>query len=756
ALTLGQASFLAGLPQAPAVYDIYTNRDATLNRQKAVLTLMYQTSQEKNCIDVGAQAQPVCVSAADAQKAAKEVESFNFNRPQNSMRYPHWVNYIRAQLEKQFDAQTIYRSGFTVYTTLDPVLQDQAQKIVRQQVDTLADQHVTDGALVAVRPSTGEILAMVGSADFSNKEISGEVNMAVSPRQPGSSIKPLTYAAAFEKGWTPSSLIWDVPSEFPPSGDPNDPRDPYKPVNYDGRFHGPVTVRTALANSYNIPAVKTLQFVGIYDNPSTPGQDGFINFARRMGITTLNRPDYGLSLTLGGGEVTVLDMASAFGVFANSGARIPTVAITKIADYTGNTVYEYEPPQAEQVLRPEHAFLISSILSDNEARTPAFGPNSVLNLPFPVAAKTGTTNDFRDNWTIGYTPDLVTAVWVGNADYTPMINTTGLTGAAPIWSQFMQFAVPTITGGNPTPFSRPPGIVDRIICTVSGTEPSDNCPSQRSEVFAYDQLPLPKKDDLWQQVNIDTWTGLRASAACSDFTDQKFALNVTDKWAVNWIRDNEDGQAWAEQMGFKSPIFFAPSRDCKQDDPHATLIFSAPNDNQTITSAPLDIYAVINATKTFKNWKLQWGVGDDPVEWNDLVETSNKQFKNPEKIFTWDMQDVPPGKMITLRLYMNSNKNTYAERTIRIRNEVPTATPTPTASPTETEIPTNTPTPTETRQPSTPTPTSTNTPQPVNLAPTATPTTAPAAFLDLPPFLRNLLGLAKPTAIPITGATPTP
>jgi membrane peptidoglycan carboxypeptidase len=202
-------------------------------------------------------------------------------------------------------------------------------------------------------------------------------------RQPGSSIKPITYAAAFEKGWTPSTMIWDVPVELPPSGDPNDPREPYKPVNYDGKVHGAVTVRTALANSYNIPAVRTLDFVGVYDDPATPKKDGMIAMAERLGITSLTRDDYGLSLTLGGGEVSLLDMTSAFSVFANGGKRIPPVSILEIKDFEGKEVYKHEPKEGEQVLRPEHAFLISSILSDNQARAPMFGTNSLLNFRFP-------------------------------------------------------------------------------------------------------------------------------------------------------------------------------------------------------------------------------------------------------------------------------------------------------------------------------------------------------------------------------------
>ena len=226
-LTFAQASFLAGLPQAPAVYDIFANREATLNRHKQVLTLTYQMSQEDGCIAVSNNRDPVCISAEEATVAAGEMDIYEFIPTSFPMLYPHWVNYVRTQLETLYDPQTIYRSGFTVYTTLDPFLQSEAERLVKQQVDSLQAQHVTNGALVAIRPATGEILTMVGSADFYNIEISGQVNMATSQtRQPGSSIKPLTYVAAFEKGWTPSMLIWDVSSEFPPSGTPMIPASP--------------------------------------------------------------------------------------------------------------------------------------------------------------------------------------------------------------------------------------------------------------------------------------------------------------------------------------------------------------------------------------------------------------------------------------------------------------------------------------------------------------------------------------------------
>lgn len=693
-LSLAQAAFLAGLPQSPAVYDIYSNRDVTLARDQQVLTLLVQDSYAENCIKVSNSAQPVCVDPATAASAAVEIRDYNFPQPDINMRYPHWVNYVRAQLESNYDAQTIYRSGFTIYTTLDPSLQDEAQQLVTSQVANLEANNAHDGALVAIRPSTGEILAMVGSADYNNEAISGQVNMAVSAtRQPGSSIKPINYVAAFEKGWTPATLIWDVPSEFPPSGDPNDPRPAYVPNNYDNKFHGPVTVRIALANSFNIPAVKTLQFVGVY------GDHGMIAMAQRFGYTSLNRNDYGLSLTLGGGDVSLLEMVSAYSVFANGGVRVPPVSILKIVDYQGRVVYQYQPPQGTRIIRPEHAYLITSILSDNDARSWMFGTNSLLNLPFPVAAKTGTTNDFRDNWTMGYTPDLAAGVWVGNANYTPMVNTTGVSGAAPIWSQFMQMAEPYVSGGNPTPFTRPSGIVDKVICLLSGTEPSQWCKGgQRTEIFASDQLPLPASQDLRRDITLDTWTGLEASDACNDFTEKATVINVSDPWARKWF-GTAPGRNWLDDHGFSDPPVYAPDRECKGDDPHPTLQLNV-NNGDVISQPTLAIKGTADATGGFKSWRLEFGLGQDPGNWNTLAQGNQPVEDGP--LFNWDLSNLP-NQTITLHLYA-AGTDGYADRYVHFSLALPTPTPPPV--PTDTPIPpTDTPIPTDTPVADTATPT---------------------------------------------------
>jgi len=713
-LSLTEASFLAGLPQSPAVYDVYTNRDVTLNRQRQVVTLMLGLSQIKGCIAVSNSPVPICVDEVAAANAIQEMDAHTFISPNIDTRYPHWVYFVRSQLESKYDAQTIYRSGFIVYTTLDPALQDEAQRLVTEQVALLADKNAKNGALVAIKPSTGEILAMVGSPDFNNDAISGQVNMADSPtRQPGSSIKPIAYVAAFEKGWTPATLIWDVPSEFPPSGDPNDTREPYKPVNYDGKNHGPVTARVALANSFNIPAVKALNFAGIHDNPSTPEKDGMIGVAERLGITSLTRPDYGLALTLGGGEVSLLEMTSAYSVFANGGKRVPPVSILKIVDFDGNVIDEYQPPQGEQVIRQEHAFLISSILSDNDARSWMFGPNSLLNLPFQAAAKTGTAGDPKgsdsqniyDNWTLGYTPDLVTGVWVGNADYTPMINTTGLSGAAPIWSAFMQHAVPRVSNNAPTPFIIPPGITEKIICAISGVETSNWCKGgQRNEFFASDQPPLPKEKDLQYQTTIDTWTGLIAGNACPDFAKKEKVVTVDDPWARKWLKTGE-GKDWLEAHNLSRNPYFAPERECSSTDPHPILQFTSLNDNDVITEFDVPVKGVIDVKNgDFTSWRLEYGIGEDPSSWSLLADGKNK-FESPSLIFDWDLLDIP-GDRITLRLYLTNGEDSYAERRITLRLNLPTPTPTPTLTPTETvtaapDTPTETPTltPTETLTP---------------------------------------------------------
>ena len=672
-LTLGQSAFIAGLPQAPGYYDVFSNREVVIARQQDVLTLMYRLSSERGCIRIdlsSGEQYPVCVDMLMIDQAAEEIEMYDFEQIQFQMRYPHWVYYVWSQLESEFGTQNIYRSGYTIYTTIDPELQETGERILAEQVSQMQANNAKNGALIALNPETGEILSMVGSTNFYSNDNSNQINMAVAERQPGSAIKPLIYAAAFEKGWTPATLIWDVPTKFSPDGkdDGTQVNDNYEPVNYDGKFHGPVLVRNALGNSYNIPAVKTLEYVGIYDDPATALEDGFIPFAKRFHMNSLDKPAYGLSVALGGGEVTLLELTAAYTVFANNGCYIKPRSILRILDHDGNQIYQAEPPLKEKVLNPEYAWQITSILSDNSARADAFGADSILNLSFPTAVKTGTTNDFRDNWTIGYTPKLAVGVWIGNADYTPMFNTTGVSGAAPVWAAFMNKAAVIDPDIRFSSFPKPDGIAEMTICDISGTIPSESCPKRRTEYFAYYQPPLSAEHDLWKQVRIDSWTGKLANAFCSDTVENLLSLNVTDPWAVKWLNETEQGRSWAETYGFigkDGKVLFTPAESCTQNDQRPTLTFSNLTDGMTISEDSLDIYGIVNSASKSDQWSLEFGLGDNPTEWFVIVNNQFQFSSVPNYLGTWHTAGLDSGPY-TLRIYCSSLNGDVIDKRIHI------------------------------------------------------------------------------------------
>jgi len=450
-LTLAEASLLAGLPQSPVELDPLTNFEAAKERQWLVLNLMAGD---------GAITQEEAVAAYQ--------EPLTFAAQEVSLTAPHFSVYARQQLEEMFGAEMVANGGLRVTTSLDLRYQRLAEQLARQHVAAVGpERNLTNAALVALKPGTGEILAMLGSVDYRDATIDGRVNVALSPQQPGSAIKPLTYAAALspqadgKPSWTAVDILWDVPVEYEQFNGTV-----YAPVNYDGRFHGPVRLRTALANSYNIPAVLALQDLGV---------PRFVEFARQMGISTweADPASYGLSLTLGGAEVTPLELTAAYAVLANNGRRQLPVSILRVENSQGELLYEAPQTEAPLVLDPRVAFLISDILADDAARVPAMGRNNPLDLPFPAAAKTGTTNDFRDNWTMGYTPDLVVGVWTGNTDNSEMLNISGLTGAAPLWSDFMQAVytnydlLAALGVDGPREFTPPDGLEKRPLCALS-------------------------------------------------------------------------------------------------------------------------------------------------------------------------------------------------------------------------------------------------------------------------------------------------
>ncbi|MBI2443217.1 MAG: PBP1A family penicillin-binding protein [Candidatus Levybacteria bacterium] len=502
-LNLAQSAFLAGLPQSPTSYSPFSAGDEKLyiGRTQAVLRQMRENGY---------------IARKEEQAAFAEIKNYKFSRKETQIKAPHFVMFVRKQLEEKFGEQFVMTGGLQVTTTLDYDLQKESEEIVKEEVDKLKKYNATNAGALITNPKTGEILAMVGSKDYYDDEDGGAFNVVwQAERQPGSSLKPLIYAAAFEKGYTPASLLMDVKTEFAT----DDPSKPYNPVNYDGKFRGPVQVRFALGNSLNIPAVKMLTLVGLNDAMQKAYEMGITNWQP----TSENLKSVGLSLVLGGRETTLHDEVVAYGVFANKGVRQDPTPLLKVTDPKGKKLYEFKKRDGQKVLSEEVAFLISHILHDNVARTEEFGSNSYLRIPGrSVAAKTGTTDEKRDNWTIGYTPSVVVGVWVGNNDNSPMnpVIASGVTGASPIWHRLMtqalkgkpqeEFAVPSnvtavqidsLFGG--TPFGSQ---ATRTEYFIKGTEPTTNSPIYQRDFYIIKEDDPVSKDgrNRWQE-GIDTW-----------------------------------------------------------------------------------------------------------------------------------------------------------------------------------------------------------------------------------------------------------
>ncbi|PIV51951.1 hypothetical protein COX67_03065 [Candidatus Falkowbacteria bacterium CG_4_10_14_0_2_um_filter_36_22] len=411
-INLAESAILAALPQAPSRYSPYgSNKDQLIARQHFILDLMVA----QKYID---------------KAAAEEAKNFalKFKEPTENILAPHFVMYVKEMLSDKYGEKMVEQGGLKIYTTLDLYKQKIAEEVIKEKAEKNKEQYnANNAALVSIDPKNGQILAMVGSRDFFDENIDGQVNVANRPRQPGSSMKPLVYATAFIKGYTPDTILYDVVTNFS-----NNPAEPYEPHNYDSQEHGPVTMKKALAGSLNIPAVKTIYLAGI---------DNVLDLAQNLGYTTLSdRNRFGLSLVLGGGEVKLIEHTNAFSAFAREGEIHLLESILKIEDKDGKVIEEYKDKDGKKVFTANIARLINNILSDNEARSYIFGAKNWLTLNSrPVAAKTGTTNDYHDAWTIGYTPSIVTGVWVGNSDNKEMRRgADGSVVAAPIWHDYMQ------------------------------------------------------------------------------------------------------------------------------------------------------------------------------------------------------------------------------------------------------------------------------------------------------------------------------
>lgn len=605
-LDLSQCALLAGLPQWPAGYNPIENPDAARTRQATVLRRMVAQGD---------------ITAEQAQQARDE--ALRFASTAFPILAPHFVMFVQGQLEGMLPPEQIAAGGLRVTTTLDLDWQRAAEGAIERRLrqltpcastdhalpgvtcDVTADpsRRIENAALVGMDPRTGAILTMVGSPDYFDIRTSGAVNAALSQRQPGSAIKPLTYALAMDpdaarragrSAWTPATIIPDIRTVFT-----TDEGAPYAPNNYDRRYHGPVTLRAALANSYNIPAVRALDLVGV---------DSLISLARDLGIAwqpaagadaaALPQEDgepresrYGLSLTLGGGEVRLIDLTAAYAALANGGSRIVPYAIERIETLDGDIIWPGRGAAGDssisarqplaRVLDERVAFLITDILSDDLARRPAFGQGSPLDIGRPAAAKTGTTTDWRDNWTIGYTPDLVAGVWVGNADNTPMKDVSGVTGAAPIWHDYM---TSVLRGRVVTEFTIPAGLIQMEVCADSGLLPGAGvgqavpCPNRRLEWFIEGAGPagIDREHILaW----VDPATG-RVSA------EQIPGAQPRTFWVLG-----PEYQAWARENGFLQPPSASAGLAAAQDGgqarvPAAALRLTSPDANRRLRIDP--------------------------------------------------------------------------------------------------------------------------------------------------------------------------
>jgi penicillin-binding protein 1C len=617
-LSVPEATLIAGLPQSPTDLDPYTNFEGAKGRQKLVLDLMVKYGY---------------MSRAEADKVyATEVEL----KPRTTnLVAPHFVFYVRQLLEQRYGPDMLYRGGLRVVTTLDTYWQGEAQRIVRERVAELRERNATNASVVLLS-SDNQVLAMVGSADYNDKAIDGQVNVALAERQPGSALKPIVYAAAMRRDWTAATVIWDEPVEYPMAGG-----GVYAPQNYDNSWHGPQRLRMALANSLNIPAVKAIEYVGV---------DTFVEQAHEMGITTLNDPSkYGLALALGAGEVRLLDLTNAYSTLRNSGRFHEPVPILKVVDSRGAVLQSKPTEPGRQALgeRGEQiAYLMTDILSDNAARQYIFGPENVMELSDgrPAAVKTGTSNEWRDAWTVGYTPEVTVGVWVGNSDNSEMAEIAGVNGSGVIWRDVMDL----FNKGRPVrEFTRPPGIAEVDICAHTGGLAGEACPAPMKELFIAGTEPVTP-DITIQKVRVagDGSCLPAPYTPSSEIREASFRIYPPEF------------RRWAASAGVAQP----PTEPCPP--PQAAGPLSA-------ISQP-GASAVVSGTQVFVQgtargpYVLEFGAGASPGSWQTVNQgTAEVQGS---LLGVWRVADLAPGEYtLRLRVTPPGGQPTEARTTVRVR-----------------------------------------------------------------------------------------
>ena len=599
-LTLTESAILAGLPQSPSRYSPFGDSPKEyLGRTKDVLRRMKEDGY---------------ISQEEEKKAFEELENIQFATQTGTLKAPHFVMYIKKLLEDKYGEKVVELGGLRVTTSLDLDFQEKVQGIVSSEVTKVEKVHITNGAAIVMDPKTGEILAMVGSKNYDDPNYDGKYNVVLAKRQPGSAIKPVTYVAALKKGYTASTLLMDTITSFP--GGSNKPD--YIPTNYDDKEHGPLQVRFALGNSINIAAVKMLAMVGLKEMLTT---------AYDMGLTTLeptaeNLSRLGLSVTLGGGEVRLIELASAYCAFANSGVRVDPVGILKVSDKDGNVLEEFHPVSGKSVLSPGEAFIISNILSDNSARLLTFSENNLLKISDrEVAVKTGTTNDKKDNWTIGWTPQVMVGTWVGNNDNSSMKSlVSGVSGAAPIWRKII---IEYLKGKPVENFILPEDVVSADVDVISGYRSHDSFPS-RKEYFVQGTEPpdAAGNDPVHQKLKLCKSQGKLATPvdiARGDFDEKEYLIfKENDLFAASgelnrWQKGIDD---WVAKQGEEK--YHPPTEYCDSINQVQVSILEPSNESQTGSSFTIKVEPIsaneIVSVEIFINGESKKVVTSPPYE----------------------------------------------------------------------------------------------------------------------------------------------
>lgn len=669
-LNLVESAILAGLPQKPTTYSPFgSNPKAYIWRTEQVLRRMREDGY---------------ITLKQEKEAIKQLANVKFAPQGQDIKAPHFVMYVKQQLVDLFGERVVESGGLRVTTTLDLKLQKTAEKIVKEEVERMKGYKVGNGAVLVMDTKTGQILAMVGSKDYFAKDYDGNFNVVTQGlRQPGSAIKPVTYATALKKGYTAATLLMDTKTIFPMAGQKD-----YIPQNYDGKFHGPMQVRYALGNSINVTAVKMLAMVGLKE---------MLSLAYEMGIKTFeptadNLRRFGLSITLGGGEVRLIDLTSAYCAFSNGGYKIEPVSILEVKDANKKLLYKDKPLRGKRVISEAIAFIISDILSDNSAREMTFGRVNYLQIPgFTVAAKTGTTDDKRDNWTIGWTPSYIVGAWVGNNDNSPMGQlVSGVSGAAPIWNRVIK---EVLKGKKDEKFSKPSDVISAEVDTLCGGTPRDELP-KRKEYFIAGTEPN-RQADCFKKLKISKSTGKLANdleIAAGDYEEKEFIVFFEKDYV------SEDGRnRWQEGIEefinsvepYKSDGKYHPPKEISEGKKSEVVVkIKSPENQQKIDSHEVLISAEAVSTKEIVKITLEI----DGVEKNSWM---NKEFSERYTL------DTGPHK---IKVKAQDSAGNTGEKEIKIGVMVPwdyqAPTPIPTAEPTAVS-----PVPTITLSPPTATPT---------------------------------------------------